>query len=206
MLKSQLFKNILVAILFAAAIFIHKVVHQPYGIVVIGILLATIAFNFIKNEKAAKRLFSFGISTSTIILLIAFLFYNYAKSQRPIFTKSFPTKFEETSFETALAKAKKENKKVFIDFYASWCPPCLAFAKNILTDTIVGENMNKAFVNVKYDAENGEGKEVAIKYNVKAYPALMVLDAAGNILEVLADENVPSKEDMIATANKYFNK
>ena len=138
--------------------------------------------------------------------MIAFLFYNYAKSQRPLFTKQFLTKFEETSFETALARAKKENKKVFIDFYASWCPPCLAFANNILTDTLVGENMNKTFVNVKYDAENGEGKIVAKKYNVKAYPALMVLDADGNVLEVLADENVPSKEEMIGTAKKYLNK
>ena len=206
MLKPKIFKNVLIALLFAAAIFIHKVVHQPYGLVVIGILLVTIAFNFIKNEKSAKSLFSFGIGTSTIILIIAFLFYNYAKSQRPIFTKQFPTKFEETSFETALAKAKKENKKVFIDFYASWCPPCLAFANNILTDTLVGKNMNKAFVNVKYDAENGEGKIVAKKYNVKAYPALMVLDAEGNVLEVLADENVPSKEEMIGTAKKYLGK
>ena len=206
MKKSKIFKNIFIALLLAVAIFIHKVVHQPYGIVAIGILLATITFNFIKNEKSANGLFSFGISTSTIILIIAFLFYNYAKSQRPIFTKAFPTKFEETNFETALAKAKKENKKVFIDFYASWCPPCLAFASNILTDTLVGENMNKAFVNVKYDAENGEGKIVAKKYNIKAYPALMVLDAEGNVLEVLADENVPSKEEMIGTAKKYLGK
>ena len=206
MLKSNIIKNVLIAILFAAAIFIHKVVNQPYGIVAIGILLVTIGFNFIKNKKSANGLFSFGISTSTIILIIAFLFYNYAKSQRPIFAKQFPTKFEETSFETVLAKAKKENKKVFIDFYASWCPPCLAFANNILTDTLVGENMNKAFVNVKYDAENGEGKIIAKKYNVKAYPALLVLDADGNVLEVLANENVPSKEEMIGTAKKYFGK
>ena len=61
MLKPKIFKNVLIALLFAAAIFIHKVVHQPYGLVVIGILLVTIAFNFIKNEKAAKSLFSFGI-------------------------------------------------------------------------------------------------------------------------------------------------
>ena len=206
MLKSNLFKNVLIVVLLAAAIFIHKVVHQPYGIVVIVILTATIAFNFIKNEKSAKSLFSLGISTSTIILLIAFLFYNYTKSQRPNFSRSFPTKFENINFENVLAKAKTENKKVFIDFYASWCPPCLAFANNILTDTLVGENMNRSFINVKYDAENGEGKVVAKKYNVKAYPALMVLDAAGNVLEVLADENVPSKEDMIGTAKKYFSK
>ena len=61
MMKSNIIKNVLIVLLFAAAIFIHKVVHQPYGIVIIGILLVTIAFNFIKNEKAAKSLFSFGI-------------------------------------------------------------------------------------------------------------------------------------------------
>lgn len=41
-------------------------------------------------------------------------------------------KFEDTNFSTILAKAKKENKLIFIDAYASWCGPCKLMVKNVL--------------------------------------------------------------------------
>jgi thiol:disulfide interchange protein len=201
MKKSNLIKNIALLILFIAAIVIQKLVPQPYGYAAMAILLIS---SYFVNFKKSNAFFSFGVTTSSLILGMAFVFFMYAKSKKPVFTKAFPVKFETESFEASIAKAKAENKKVFIDFYASWCPPCLAFANDILTDTIVGQNMNAAFINLKYDAEQGEGKVVAKKYNVKAYPALFVLDAAGNIVEVVADENVPSKAEMILLAKKYL--
>jgi thiol:disulfide interchange protein len=204
MQKNTMIKNVVILILFIAAIAIQRLVPQPYGIAAIILLIITSFFNQIKNVQKANSLYSFGVTISCLILGMAFVFFMYAKSKKPIFTKAFPVKFETESFEASLAKAKAENKKVFIDFYASWCPPCLAFANDILTDTIVGQNMNAAFINLKYDAEQGEGKEVAKKYNVKAYPALFVLDATGNIVEVVADENVPSRAEMILLAKKYL--
>jgi thiol:disulfide interchange protein len=201
MQKNSIIKNVVILILFIAAIAIQRLVPQPYGYAAMAILFIT---SYFVNFKKSNAFFSFGITTSSLILGMAFVFFMYAKSKKPVFTKAFPVKFETESFETSLAKAKAENKKVFIDFYASWCPPCLAFANDILTDTIVGQNMNAAFINLKYDAEQGEGKVVAKKYNVKAYPALFVLDAAGNIVEVVADENVPSKAEMILLAKKYL--
>ena len=33
-------------------------------------------------------------------------------------------KFQNLSLEQALKKAEKENKKVFVDVYATWCGPC----------------------------------------------------------------------------------
>ena len=38
--------------------------------------------------------------------------------------------FEKSSFETLLAKAKKEKKLVFVDAYAVWCGPCKLMDKN----------------------------------------------------------------------------
>jgi thiol:disulfide interchange protein len=203
-LQFKFLQNAVLVMVLGCAVTIQKLMPQPYGYACMGILIFTFLFNFHKNIKTAASMFRFGVFSSVIILGIAFVFLNYAKSKKPIFTQAFPVKFETASFEASLAKAKAENKKVFIDFYASWCPPCLAFANDILTDTIVGQNMNTTFINLKYDAEQGEGKNVAKKYNVKAYPALMVLDAAGNVIEVVADENVPSKEEMIALAKKYL--
>ena len=43
----------------------------------------------------------------------------------------------------------------------------------------VGEFFNKTFVNAKFNAEKGEGVDVAKRYSVKAYPTFLILDSDG---------------------------
>lgn len=91
-------------------------------------------------------------------------------------------KFEESNFATVLAKAKKENKLVFIDAYASWCGPCKLMVKNIFPLQTVGDYYNSHFVNTKIDMEKGEGIELAKKYNVKAFPTYLFVDGNGEVV------------------------
>ncbi|MCX8531567.1 thioredoxin family protein [Chryseobacterium luquanense] len=89
-------------------------------------------------------------------------------------------KFEEGSnFKTILAKAKKENKLVFIDAYAVWCGPCKLMVKNIFPLKPVGDYYNKNFVNAKIDMEKGEGIELAKKFNVKVFPTYLFINGDG---------------------------
>lgn len=88
-------------------------------------------------------------------------------------------KFEEGNFASILAKAKKENKLVFIDAYASWCGPCKLMVKNIFPLKTVGDYYNSHFINVKIDMEKGEGIDIAKKYNVKAFPTYLFIDGNG---------------------------
>ncbi len=88
-------------------------------------------------------------------------------------------KFEEGNFASILAKAKKENKLVFIDAYASWCGPCKLMVKNIFPLKNVGDYYNSHFINAKIDMEKGEGIDLAKKYNVKAFPTYLFIDGNG---------------------------
>lgn len=89
-------------------------------------------------------------------------------------------KFEENSdFKTILAKAKKENKLVFIDAYAVWCGPCKLMVKNIFPLKPVGDYYNSHFVNAKIDMEKGEGIDLAKKYNVKVFPTYLFINGDG---------------------------
>ncbi|AZA99526.1 thioredoxin family protein [Chryseobacterium joostei] len=88
-------------------------------------------------------------------------------------------KFEEGNFASILAKAKKENKLVFIDAYASWCGPCKLMVKNIFPLKTVGDYYNSHFINAKIDMEKGEGVDIAKKYNVKAFPTYLFIDGNG---------------------------
>ncbi|WP_415328201.1 thioredoxin family protein [Chryseobacterium sp. MMS23-Vi53] len=90
--------------------------------------------------------------------------------------------FEDTNFSTVLAKAKKENKLVFIDAYASWCGPCKLMVKNVFPQKAVGDYYNSHFVNAKIDMEKGEGVDLAKKYNVKAFPTYLFVDGNGEVV------------------------
>jgi thiol-disulfide isomerase/thioredoxin len=90
--------------------------------------------------------------------------------------------FETNSFSEILAKAKKENKLVFLDAYTTWCGPCKWMSKNIFTNDNVADYFNSNFVNAKFDMEKGEGIDLAKKYNVRCYPNLLFLDGDGNLV------------------------
>lgn len=91
-------------------------------------------------------------------------------------------KFEDSNFATILAKAKKENKLIFVDAYASWCGPCKLMVKNVFPQKAVGEYYNSHFVNAKIDMEKGEGVDLAKKYNVKAFPTYLFIDGNGEVV------------------------
>ncbi len=102
-------------------------------------------------------------------------------------------KFEDSDFKTILAKAKKENKLIFLDAYTTWCGPCKLMAKNVFTLKSVGDHYNANFVNAKIDMEKGEGIDIAKKYNVKVYPTYLFIDGDGKLVHRTVGY-VPEKE------------
>ena len=89
--------------------------------------------------------------------------------------------FEHITFDEALAKAKAENKLVFMDCYTSWCGPCKYMTETIFPQEKAGEFFNPKFVCVKYDMEKGEGPELAKRFGVRAYPTFLILRPDGTV-------------------------
>lgn len=90
--------------------------------------------------------------------------------------------FEIGSWKEVLQKAKQENKLIFVDLYTTWCGPCKKMAAETFPQQAVGDYFNKNFVNYKIDAEKGEGPELAGKYEVSAYPTLVFVNAASELV------------------------
>jgi len=100
-------------------------------------------------------------------------------------TKEGPgVQFYDSEFlSDALDEAKKENKLVFVDFYTDWCLPCKLMEEDVFSDKEIGAFMNANFINLKVNAEKGNGPNLKTIYNVHAYPTLLFLDQKGTVLE-----------------------
>ncbi len=72
--------------------------------------------------------------------------------------------FQELTLKEACAKAKAENKFVFIDCYTDWCGPCRLMTEEIFPHERNGDYFNPKYICIKANAEKGE-EGPAIKEN-----------------------------------------
>ena len=84
---------------------------------------------------------------------------------------------EGTTLEQASAKAKAENKLIFIDCYTQWCGPCKKMSKEVFPQASVGDYMNPKYISLKLDMETPYGAPLAKKWQIQAYPTFMILTA-----------------------------
>lgn len=111
-----------------------------------------------------------------IILLFAFAFFLGNNS----FAQGI--QFDKGDWQEILAKAKAEDKLIFVDAYAAWCGPCKKMARDVFTKPEVGEFYNAQFVNAKIDMEKGEGPGLAREWRVRAYPTLLFVNGSGDVV------------------------
>ena len=80
----------------------------------------------------------------------------------------------------ALATAKQDKKRVFIDFQTTWCGPCRQMEQMVYTAAAVVTAAD-GVIAVKLDGD--EQRELVKSYGVAAYPTMLLLDQDGNELK-----------------------
>jgi thiol:disulfide interchange protein len=90
--------------------------------------------------------------------------------------------------------AKKENKYIFVDCYATWCKPCKKMDKNVYTNDSVGALLNARFISVKVQMDSTKAdnectrkwyrraKRMRIAYDVSTYPTFLFFAPNGKIV------------------------
>lgn len=119
-------------------------------------------------------------------------------------------KFEHNiGWDQILAKAKKENKYIFVDCYTTWCGPCKYMTANIFPLEAVGNLYNKNFINVKlqFDSTDIDIDEIKShyedaafikkKYEINGYPTYLFFNPDGELVH---------KEGGSSTAEEFITK
>ena len=85
----------------------------------------------------------------------------------------------------ALAVAKKDNKRVLLQFGANWCGWCHKLHKLCESDADIAAKLKSAYVVVLVDVNNGHNEDINKRYNNPTrfgLPVIVVLDADGKAL------------------------
>lgn len=85
----------------------------------------------------------------------------------------------------AIVVAKREHKRILLQFGANWCSWCLKLHKLFETDQFVREELKADYVVALIDVNNAHNNDLIVKYGAETgygLPFLVVLDSDGNHL------------------------
>ena len=103
-------------------------------------------------------------------------------------------RFEHSNWSTTLAKAKTDNKYIFIDCYTTWCGPCKYMDSNVFVVAEVGRLYNDNFINIKFQldstgkvdddvkAQYADASFIKNTYNISSYPTFLFFNSNGELI------------------------
>lgn len=104
-------------------------------------------------------------------------------------------RFEEgLTWQQAVAKARQQNKYIFVDAYATWCGPCKKMEKEVFPLRNVGDFMNARFLSVRVQMDTTKNDAQPVKawykdaralkdqYHVTVFPTFLFFSPDGNIV------------------------
>ena len=109
----------------------------------------------------------------------------------------------EESFESAMQKARTQNKPVLIDFYADWCAPCKLMDQRVYPDRqVIAQSQNWITVKV-----NGEKRpDVMQAYGVSGFPTLVFAHGNGQPIKIVsAYQDAPQLVQTMQDAFSLWN-
>ena len=116
----------------------------------------------------------------------------------------------QNDYAKALETAKRENKRVFLDFTGSdWCGPCIQLRKRVFSrpEFINYAGKNLVLVEIDYPQRKKQSpalvkqnERLAKQFGIeeKGYPTLVLLDPGGKIVRELSGYDGETAADLIA--------
>ena len=91
-------------------------------------------------------------------------------------------RFMTRSTDGVRRQAVEQNKLVFIDLFATWCPPCQMMEREVFSRSDVVAFMEQHFVSAKYDIDKTTGRELLKRYGNRRVPLYLIFNTEGELL------------------------
>ncbi|MGB9937357.1 MAG: thioredoxin family protein [Methanobacterium sp.] len=129
-----------------------------------------------------------------IIILAAIAFYAIFGSQSQKNTEIQNSDINwYTNLNPAFEEAKKSNKPIFIDFYATWCASCKQLDEYTLSNPKVKKKLNEDYVPVKIDID--KNSKLASDYRIYGIPTMVFLNPDGS--EIKRQEGYVGPQELL---------
>ena len=128
-----------------------------------------------------------------LFLLVTLLVSQLAPAQDKKETKGLI--FENAlSWTEVKAKAKLENKPIFIDAWTTWCGPCVYMNKKVFPEQQVGSFFNTNFINVKLQLDSttedsdyvkswyADAQNLMQEWDIQYFPTFIFLNPQGELV------------------------
>ncbi len=101
---------------------------------------------------------------------------------------------EGLSWKEVQKKAKKENKYIFMDCFATWCGPCKAMEKEVFSNSEVGDYFNQHFISVRLQLDKtgndnaqvrdwySSASAVSKEFGIPGYPTFLFFSPNGQLV------------------------
>jgi thioredoxin-related protein len=96
--------------------------------------------------------------------------------------RSFAINFETLTINQSLAKAKDENKVVFVFYSATWCLPCEMMKDVVFNDPEVNDYIKAHTIPVMVYFDKNQPSDWVSHFDLKSLPTSMMIGTDGNVI------------------------
>jgi thiol-disulfide isomerase/thioredoxin len=120
------------------------------------------------------------------------------------------------SWAAIQAKAKAENKYIFMDCFTTWCGPCKYMATQIFPQEISGNYFNDKFISVSVQLDTSAADNAAVRswyadahalmeqYGIRAYPTFLVFAPDGHPVHRLVGSTTSAADFNARVAQSFI--
>jgi thioredoxin-related protein len=137
-----------------------------------------------------KNIFKYACFLTAIIFILSTLSCSFASSK---FIRWY-------TYKQGIELSKKEEKKIFLYFYADWCTYCKKMETTTFNDYSVASYINDNFIPIKVNSDREV--KIALDFDVKGLPSTWFIAENGEKISSLPGYIAPKR---LLNILKYIN-